>query len=173
MRLKKTSFISILFFLMIGCSQAEDYPTLARQVRSQTANQLEKERDLFCVGTGGQMMGDIQAIELEFQYFHLVNLEESRELLVHAIRTFLKNINDNKELRPYLHNYPFTTKNIEITIWILQPDGHYPPQGDIKCIYLEDGTLKYELVAPEKFTPRPVLHEETYEEALKVLAEKP
>ena len=169
----KNTFITVFFALMCGCSQIEDYEVLADGVINQTTNQLEKEKDLFCVGTGGRMMGDIQLLRITFQYFHLVNLEESRELLVYAIQTFLKNSNENKKIRPYLHNYPFTTKNIEITIWILQPDGHYPPQGDIKCIYLEDGTLKYELVAPEKFTPRPVLHEETYEEALKVLAEKP
>ena len=169
----KNTFITVFFALMFGCSQAEDYPTLARQVRSQTTNQLEKEKNLFCVGTGGQMMGDIQAMEIVFQYFHLVNLEESRELLVHAIRTFLKNINDNKELRPYLHNYPFTTKNIEIMIWILQPDGNYPPQGSIEFIALKKNILSYKLVQPAKFADWPILHEETYEEALKVLAEKP
>ncbi len=173
MGLKKTSFISILFFLMMGCVQYSSHEILADRIINQTSNQLEKEKDLVCSGTGGQMMGDIQVMDISFQYFHLVNLEEARELLVYVIRTFLKNINDNKEIRPYLHNYPFTTKNIEITIWSYQPDGYEPAQGKIQCLALENGMLKYKLVAPSEFATWPILHKETYEEALKVLAEKP
>ena len=157
---------------MLECVPCLDYEVLADKVISQTARQLKKEKDLIPVGTMGQMMGDIQAIGLSFQYFHLVNLEEARELLVNAIQVFLRNINENKKIRPYLHNYPFTTKNIEITIWIYKPGGSDPEQGSIECITLRRNKLIYRLTAPSKFAPWPVLHEETYEEALKILAEK-
>ena len=173
MRLMKNIFITVFFSLMCGCSQTEDYEILADRVINQTANQLEKEKDLSCSGTGGRMMGDIQAVGLEFQYFHLVNLEESRKLLVYAIQIFLKNINGNKEIRPYLHEYPFNTKNIEITIWIYQPDGYEPAPGNIQCVTLRSNTLLYKIATLNKSGDWPILHEETYEEALKVLAEKP
>ncbi len=70
---------------MMGCVQYSSHEILADRIINQTSNQLEKEKDLLCVGTGGQMMGDIQLMRMSFQYFHLVNLEESRDLLVYAI----------------------------------------------------------------------------------------
>ena len=172
MKFKKTMLFSIIATLMLGCAPCLDYEVIARQIRSQTAKELKKEKDLIPVGTMGQMMGDIQAIGLSFQYFHLVNLEEARELLVDAIQVFLRNINENKKIRPYLHNYPFTTKNIEIIIWIYQPDRSKPPLENLQCLSVENGILTYGLVAPSRSAPYPILHEETYEEALKILAEK-
>jgi len=139
---------------------------ISNKIISQTAKQLKKEKGLIPIGETGQMMGDIQAIGLEFQYFQLVSLEEARELLVYAIQVFLKNINENKKIRPYLHNYPFTTENIKITIWINQPDELYPPLGNLELLALRGGMLYYKLARVAKGTPWPILHEE----ALKTLA---
>ncbi len=178
MRLMKNTFISATVCLILSCCEIPNhtsprYVTLSDEILHQTAQQLEKERELIPIGNMGQMMGDIQAVGLEFQYFHLVNLEESRKLLVYAIQIFLKNINGNKEIRPYLHEYPFNTKNIEITIWIYQPDGYEPAPGNIQCVTLRSNTLLYKIATLNKSGDWPILHEETYEEALKVLAEKP
>ena len=168
---KKNMLLFTIIILMFGCAQHSNHEIIIDRIINQTDLQLKKEKNLHAIGSGGSMMGDIQLAEIYFQYFHLVNLEEARVLLVYAIQTFLKNINENKEVRPYLHNYPFTTKNIEINIWILQPNGHYPDQGNIELLALENGILKYKLVAPSEFAPWPILKEETYEEALKILAE--
>ena len=171
MRLKISTLFFLLIILLFGCAQHSDHEIIIDKIINKTEKQLKKEKDLFMIGTGGQMMGDIQLARISFQYFHLVNLEEARALLVYTIQTFLKNINDNKEVRPYLHNYPFTTKNIEIKIFIYQPDGHYPPQGSIQFLVLRNNILSYKLVKPSEFAPWPILKEETYEEALKILAE--
>jgi len=84
MRFLKYFLLFITIVLITGCSQTEDYSVLSAQVRSQTAKQLKKEKDLIPVGSGGQMIGDIQLARIMFQYFHLVNLEEARELFVYA-----------------------------------------------------------------------------------------
>ena len=80
MRLKILSLFFLLIILMFGCSQHVDYEIIIDKTIDQTAKQLKKEKDLFMIGTGGQMMGDIQLAEISFQYFHLVNLEEARAL---------------------------------------------------------------------------------------------
>jgi len=175
MKLTKYILVFLILTLTIGCSQAEiecsqeeDYEILGRKVRSQTAKQLRKEVDLIPAGTMGQMMGDIQAMGLSFNYYNLLDLEEARDLLVYAAEVFLKNINENKKIRPYLHNYPFTPKNIEIVIFMYQPDGSEPNQGNLSVLSLKDGILTYELAAPNKYAPWPILHEETYEEGLEI-----
>ncbi len=171
MIIKKIFSCFVLIILAFGCNRPFDYVELAGQIRSQTGRQLEKEKGLRPVGTMGQMMDDVQAIGLFFQYFQLVDLAEARSLIVYATQTFLKNINDNKEIRPYLHNYPFTAKNLEITISVSQKDGYPPPQGNIQVVSMDNGVISYELTAPSKFEPWPVLHKETYEEALKIVEE--
>ena len=116
-------FLSFLF--MFGCSQPDpyNYSHIARQITKQTILQLKKEKGLIAAGTGGGMMGDIYNMGISFDYFHPVNLKEARKLLVYVCQTYLHNINSNKEVRPYLHTYPFPVKNIEIRIWLLNPMG--------------------------------------------------
>ena len=173
MMLKRILSCFILIVLTFGCTKNPDYEVLANRVIKQTIEQLRSEKDLRAIGTVGQMMGDIQLLGVEFYYYHLVNLSEARELLVYVSQVFLSNINENKEVRPYLHNYPFTAKNIEVKIWMHQPNGDDPPQGDIEVVSLRNGKMIYRLTAPSEFAPWPVLHEESYEEALKIVEENP
>ena len=159
--------------LNLACAKQSEDERLVDQIMAQTAGELKKEKKLSCVGTGGRMHDDITLLRMHFQYFQVVNLEEARKLVVYAVQTLLKNINGNEKVRPYLHNYPFTTKNIDLGIFIYQPDGAYPSLGNIKFIHVEEGMLRYELVRPSKFAPMPLLHQETLEEALKALEAKP
>ena len=168
----KKTLISLLLICSSCISLPEDYTHIAAKIRRKTATQLEKEKGLWAIGTPGQMYNDIEEIGLEFEYFHLVNLEEARELLVYAIQVFLNNINSNKEVRPFLHNYPFTTKNIEIRIWISQKSGEDPPLGNIEFIALRQNKLTYQLTRTIKPGPWPILYEETYEEALEALGKQ-
>lgn len=175
MKLTKYILVFLILTLTIGCSQAEigcsqteDYEVLATRIESQTAKQLKKEKGLIPIGNSGQMMGNIKSIGLSFNYYHLLNLEEARELLVYAGKTFLKNINENKEIRPYLHNYPFTSKNIELVIFICQANGSEPTVGNLSVLTLIRGSLTFKLSAPSKFAHCPILHEETYETGLEI-----
>ncbi len=173
-RLKISSFFLSLLFIL-GCSQRDpyDYEVIADQITKQTILQLEKEKGLIAIGTGGGMMGDIYNMGISFQYFQPLNLEESRKLLVYTVQTYLNNINSNKEVRPYLHNYPFPIKNIEIRIWGRQPNGDILPPNQLGYICALDGVLSYESSKSGKFEPRKILLEETYEEALKIVEENP
>lgn len=45
-----------------------------------------------------------------------MNLEEARRLYVEVVEDFLNRINNNKEIRSYLHDYPFTIKNLDLMI---------------------------------------------------------
>ena len=169
MAVKNVLSYLILIFLCFGCERHSRHVVLADQLIDKIADQLQKEKELRMIGNGGQMMGDVQLIRIEFQYFHLVDLQDARKLLIYTIQTFLKNINGDQKIRPYLHTYPFSTNNIEVKIWIHQPNGNYPSEGDIQCSSLGNNVLLYRIVEPSEFAPMPILHEETYEEALKAL----
>lgn len=163
----KFGLILFVFTSTIGCSlfnqkTSVDYEEIADKITANTAWKLEKEKNLLLIGTGGGMMHDIQAMHMSFQLFHEVSLEEARELVVYAMREYLSNINNSEEVRPYLHNYPFTEKNIEIMILIYGPDKRELPPEKIYCITSHNGILKYY----NRLDRDHPICKETYEEAV-------
>ena len=163
-------FLSLLF--IFGCSRDSKHIFIADQLTKQTADQLKKEKGLSLIAIGGGMMGDIQAMGADFAYFNLVNLQEARKLIVYASQCYLKNINSNKKIRPYLHNYPFDIKNISVLIVINHPETLSLEKKNICCISIVKGIISYNLESPTRYAPMPLLKEETYEEALKIVEKK-
>jgi hypothetical protein len=86
-----------------------------------------------------------------------------------AIRKYLSEINSDEKIRPYLHQYPFTDKNIEIDFWIRNSDGSRVALDKIYYVSAINGILRYYTEDPEKFS-RKLVHEESYEEALRFVS---
>ena len=151
---------------IFGCSsfgyQSPRYVKLAHKITEKTAKQLKEQKNLFLAGTGGGMMNDIQMMAMGFDYYQEVDLASARELVLYTLDKYLMNINNNVEVRPYLHDYPFTAKNIQIRIWIYNPDRSELPLDKIYCITAIDGMLEY-YTRSDPYHP---ICEETYEEAL-------
>ena len=138
----------------------------AHKITIQTAQKLRDEKELYLIGTGGQMMDDIKMMYMGFQYFKTVDIEIGRDLLVSSIQLYLNEINNNEKVRPYLHEYPFTAKNVEIRIWIRNADGSQVASDKIRYVSAIVGILSYYTDGVDEYSPRTV-HKETYEEALK------
>ena len=159
-----------MFSFLFGCSsfgyQSPRYVKLAHEITEKTAKKLKAQKNLYLVGTGGQMMDDIQMMAMSFDYYQEVDLKTARELTVHAINEYLSAINNNKEIRPYLHEYPFTAKNVEISIFIYKPDRSKLPPEKIYCIECMNGRLEYYT----RSNPRQAIYEETYEQALQAIS---
>ncbi len=129
---KAVLYFGVTLFMLsfvFGCGyHSPRYVKLADRITEQTARKLQKQKNLCLVGTGGQMMDDIQVMDMSFFYYQEVDLKTGRELIVNAINEYLLAINSNKEVRPYLHEYPFTAKNVEIRIFLYKPDrSNLPP----------------------------------------------
>ena len=139
-----------------------DYEKIADKITNRTAEKLKKEKNLFLIGTGGQMMDDIQMMAMSFNYYHEVSLEQARELIIYAVNEYLSDINNNQEVRSYLHEYPFTAKNVEIMIFVYGPDRRTLPPEQIYCITSIDSVLEY-YTSSDRDHP---ICEETYDEAL-------
>ncbi len=160
----------VIFSLLFGCSffdhQSPRYVKLAANITEKTAGKLKEQKNLYLIGTGGGMMHDIQMMAMSFNFYQEVDLKKARELVVYAINEYLVDINNNEEIRPYLHEYPFTAKNVEIRIFIYKPNGTNPPLDKICYISAIDGILTYYLDLPETYS-RKAICKETYEKALR------
>ena len=150
----------------------EDYERIACRIEKAFARKMKSEKGLECIGTGGGMMSNIQRMAISFQYFHEVDLDQARRLLVCVANEYLNAINSCKEVRPYLHNYPFREENIQIRIWIKKPNRDDVLFNEIEYIFFVNGMLKYYLPNDEKTRAEREIHRETYEEALKIVDSK-
>lgn len=174
--MKSTLNLGIIFCVLsfvFGCSsfgyESPRYVKLAHEITEKTAKKLKAQKNLYLAGTGGQMMNDIQMMMMGFDLYEVIDIETARQLLVDSVQEYLSAINSNEEIRPYLHNYPFTAKNVEIVIYIYNPDGSQVPLDKITIAAANQGRVVYYVDDPQKHTIK-TIHEETYEEALHELA---
>jgi len=147
----------------------EDDEKLVNLITAKTAKKLENEKSLILIGTGGSMMDDIKMLMMGFEYRKAVNIAMARKLLIDSVEEYLSEINANEVIRAHLHNYPFTSKNIEIVIYIRNPDGSKVALDEFKVISALEGKMFYYVDCPEKHTLKAV-YEETYEEALQLVS---
>jgi hypothetical protein len=167
--------VVLFLFLMIFVASCDPpYPidnpylpgeqTLINEVRNQTFSQLKMEKELYPFGTGeGGGVNEIRMLALSFLYYKEIDIEEARELLMAAATIFLKNINSNEQIRPYLKNDPFQPKNIQIRIFLKKPDGSKPNLDKLTVIAMVSGMLEYDIRSSETGRLTTICRE-TYEE---------
>ena len=164
-------FVVVFLYIFGNSSQdvkSQDYEQIADKITERTARKLKKEKGLILIGTGGQMMNDIQMMMMGFHFYKEVDIDTARVLLVESVQEYLTAINSDEEIRPYLHDYPFTAQNVEIEIYFYEPDHSDIPEGKITIASTSDDKIVYYIHSPE--THRLTrFYEETFQDALKAI----
>ena len=127
--------------------------------------ELCKQKHLQLTGKGGAMMDDIQKVNANYVSFDRLTVEEARRLYVDVAEGYLCRYNQNEEIRPFLHNYPFTIGNFKIMIGFEDEQRRHMNQGFVALIYNgKEDRILYRAFDRElqKFVP---LYEEPYETA--------
>lgn len=162
--------IAVLFCLVLmSCGTGyETHCLVADKVAMNFVKEVEKTDGLVVTGSGGAMMGDIQEIFLSFETDRCLDKAEMRSFLTQKSERFIELINENEEIRPYLHDYPCTEKNIELWV-IFHKNGKknlkYP---HVRSAQLIRGKIYYSEFADEEdwFITESA---EKYEDAFKIL----
>lgn len=137
---------------------------LANEISFKVAAQLKNANNLGLIGLSGGTMDHIRMLGLMFNYHKEIEIEEGRELLMKAGTLFLKTINEDKRVHPYLKNYPFLATNIEVKIFLNNKNGIEFGAEKLSVISLTDGILSYDIRSAQ--TKRlTTIHTETFEEA--------
>ena len=137
----------------------------ANEIIGKVARKLKKETELRPCGSGGQTSHGVEMLALSFDYYGSIDIKEARELLIIAVCEFVAAVNADEEIRPFLNNFPFTDKNVEIRIFVKNRDGSDVTMGKLRVVSAIDGVLDYDVKDPSEPLFK-TIHRETYKEAI-------
>jgi hypothetical protein len=107
-----------------------------------------------------------------------ISLVFARKLLVSVVEAFLTEVDSTPNIRSQLEIVPLNSDRVSVSIYFIDKNGIELGQG-ISSIYFSKGKLKYEQYEILEYRDRHStkgkhlkVHEETYEEALKIVREQ-
>jgi len=167
-------FASIFNFFGGSEEPYKKYEARMNKTINSSIKQLKTRYGLISIGSGGRNIDNKSQMEsISFHLYHKITKEDARILLVEVVELILHNINNNKEITPYLHDNPFTFKNLEIALFIFdesRSDIHHPNLGLISLNPW--GTISFVTYANEGLCKRASDVEEPYEQAYKIVTQK-
>lgn len=171
---KVVSLICVINLALFGCkvdkkyNQNEDYEIYVNQIINSFANDMKKEYNITCCGSGGKMPYDVEEIAIKFEAHHRASIEEARKLEVRVTEKFIQAINAHEKIRPFLREYPFKANRAEVAISFKRPDNKLYKDGSVAYVFQVKNTIFYN--ADKEDAPELIdLMEEPYEEALKIV----
>lgn len=150
-----------------------DYIKLADRLTLKHIQHMQR-KGFYTSLFGGKMMDDLKGVALGFQMKKSPTVDEVREIFINGAEDLLKLMNTDKQIRPYLHDFPFTINNLEYSLTferIKNENLNYEPVG-----YASNcrGKILYRAYDESKPSGHQfqMLHEESYEQALKIVREQ-
>ncbi|NGX36948.1 MAG: hypothetical protein K1000chlam2_00094 [Chlamydiae bacterium] len=174
--MKKPIFYLVLFPLffsqVIGSAMQSEIPEpdlTVHQIMDDTIEILQKKYNIHPCGIG--MNGKFEYLEISFEVRRPLEKDEAREMLFDCADEFLKKINSNEKIRPYLKNYPFDLKNVGIVFFIKNIDRRDLFDPNISVSLTHHSGVVYFTNDPENTFRYKKTYKETHEEALKLVNE--
>ncbi len=169
----KTFFSLLVPFIFCWniVSAAVDYEVYANEVTKQFVQKMEEELGLICCADGGGMPYDIESLHVMFTAYQRANLEQARDLEVYTLQKFQKMINDHEKIRPYLREYPFPIRRVEVSFLFKNLDNDPYTDGSITHVFQAKNKIFYISIDP--ITKKKIKSQESYEEALKKVKNSP
>lgn len=167
---KKIFLFCLLLSILSSFYKESKHCKLSDRIYIPYNKELKREKHLYLVGSGGAMMGDIQKVNAHYVSYDRLTVEEARRLYVDVAEGYLNRYNENEEIRPYLHNYPFTIDNFKIMIGFENENHQHMDKGFVAVVSnIENkGIIYYSSYnhATKTFID---LHEEPYETAREIV----
>lgn len=152
--------------------QLPPYIERAHKLSDYCATKYRTENQLFQNCSGGGFRKSVNLIAPGFISYRKMGVEEGRRLFVEGVELFCSTFNNDPTIRPYLLNYPFEVKNIDLRIAFEDPINFQEmPPPYVSLIYCINDTILYR--AYDRETQKYYeLHREPYAEALRIVREE-
>lgn len=172
-------FLSVLF--LIGCSSHTGYyDSVAKEIYLFAKEQKKNKEPIVLEGVGVHSDGVIKHFNMDFGYIQHCNLDKARKVYLEKAHAFIKQINDNNKFDFITSKHPIDIENLDFRLVFHTLKGAYPFdyffKGDrVDVVFNIDKRIIYgilDLNMGERGVYR-VVHEETYEEALRIVENNP
>lgn len=156
----------MMFFGLFGDSRPE-HIKLSQKISENFAKEVKAQRNFKFIGRGGSLFENVEKVSLSFKSEDYSNIANARIILVEMRESLITHYNNDEKIRPYLSNFPFIPKNIEITIFF-EKKQLIPSQKLVSSVFPIEHLVYYYLYDSstgailETYT-------ETYEEAYKIV----
>ncbi len=173
--LRNTLLIGMLLLHFFSCDVFKERKdiTISDRIVSEYLQEMEKKYDLHCIGNGGGFLDKVNEVIIYFTTTGPKNIEKVRELLVLMTEDLLRRYNENEEIRPFLKNYPFTSKNLSMGITLKNQEGREitNPGNSVELLwgaFQNNGIISF-VIENEAHPYLQNVFEETYEEAFSIV----
>ena len=168
--IKGVTFFLLLIALQAGAKVQEsvDYEIYVNQIIKVFTKEMEEEHNLICIGSGGSMPYNVRDIKVVFASYQKPTIEKARKLEVKATERLLQMINSHEKIRPFLSSYPFKANQAKVSISFWKKDNTMYSDGSLMRVTQIKNIIYYQ-ANNEKSPIYTDLHEEPYEEALKIV----
>lgn len=165
----------LFFFLICGCMSSKDpFDDERMRVTHSALRKFSKAMALKgyeAVGIGEGIdheTGKQNYLKVVFNVEALPNIDYARRIEVQSLQDFLYFINSEDGIQKYLVEYPFKIKFIKVSF--ISKD----LQNGLSSVSNFENEIRYrKYKLDESIGPSDVVHEETFEEALKILTLPP
>lgn len=145
-----------------------DYENTAYSLTNEAGQKIHKKFGLVPIGSGGIVKDKVKKLSLSVLSSNELKIENARALIVGSMNEYLKVINNDILIRPYLEYYPFTENNIELNIFVERPEDEKKHFGKLIVITSYKGRITYKVL---KNDDHETVLEESFEEAVRIVRE--
>lgn len=148
--MNKTKLIIFLLFICmfqnidLKADEIDKEDRIAIGINLEIVELFEKKYKLTLGGTQISGPREIKLMGLMFDLKQSLDKDEARKLIVETTEKYLEKINSNVEIRPYLSNYPYTLKNVTISIFLHDDKGELFYTPKIGVVSSSDGLIEYQ-----------------------------
>lgn len=161
------AFLSLLFG-----KNKDPYESNLRLVLNRYCVETVKENKLSVMGSGSGIEVDgTETWGFTFIHRDKVNLSEARRLYVNLIENLIARVNNDPNMQVFLKTKPFSSRNTDIGLVFGQKDNSFICKPYIGYVKLINGIINYS-VSETGISRLEDIHEESYEEALRIVREE-
>lgn len=151
----------------------KSYTHLADPIFKSYSQEMKKKRAYLVEGTGGSMPNDdVRTFFISFIAEYEVDTTQARRLYIEVVNGFIKKVNDDKTIRPYLHDYPVTTKNMEIFLSFVDKNTKKSVADPLISFILCYNDIIYYNIYDKDIREFRSVYQEPYEVALKIVQDE-
>lgn len=154
----------------LSASDLSDESKMLYSFITREGKRLGEKYNMSLCSIGGGTDKGIWLMSFDFQrYGSLLTEKDARELIIKCLNDYLKVVNRDEKLRPFLKEYPFEAKNIEMGIFNYEVDKKDVYHPYIRVVASDEGKISYYTKEKENEFRYKSRKYESYEEAVAIL----